>query len=33
VPAWVAGQVEAGPKRLLIEPIGVTFEGDSLALR
>jgi phosphoribosylformylglycinamidine cyclo-ligase len=33
VPAWVAGHVEAGPRRLLIEPIGVTFEGDSLALR
>ncbi len=33
VPAWVAGQVEAGPKRLLIEPLGVVFEGDALQLR
>jgi phosphoribosylformylglycinamidine cyclo-ligase len=33
VSAWVAGQVEAGPKRLIIEPLGVTFEGDSLSLR
>ena len=33
VDAWVAGHVEAGPKRLVIEPLGVTFEGDSLALR
>ncbi len=33
VPAWVAGRVEAGPKRLLIEPLGVAFEGDALQLR
>jgi phosphoribosylformylglycinamidine cyclo-ligase len=33
VPAWVAGRVEAGPKRLLIEPLGVSFEGDALQLR
>jgi phosphoribosylformylglycinamidine cyclo-ligase len=33
VPAWVAGQVENGPKRLVIEPLGLTFEGDALALR
>jgi phosphoribosylformylglycinamidine cyclo-ligase len=33
VPAWVAGQVEAGPKRLLVEPLGVCFEGDALQLR
>ena len=33
VDAWVAGTVEAGPKQLLIEPIGVTFGGDALALR
>jgi phosphoribosylformylglycinamidine cyclo-ligase len=32
-PAWVAGRVEAGPKRVLIEPPGVAFDGDSLALR
>jgi phosphoribosylformylglycinamidine cyclo-ligase len=33
VPAWVAGTVEAGPKELLIEPLGVRFSGDSLQLR
>jgi phosphoribosylformylglycinamidine cyclo-ligase len=33
VPAWVAGSVEPGPKRLLIEPLGVVFEGDTLQLR
>ena len=33
VPAWVAGEVQAGPKQLLIEPLGVRFGGDELALR
>ena len=33
VPAWVAGRVEDGPKRLVIEPIGVTYEGNALQLR
>jgi phosphoribosylformylglycinamidine cyclo-ligase len=33
VPAWVAGQVEAGPKRLLIEPLNITFSGEDLQLR
>lgn len=33
VDAWAAGAVEAGPKQLLIEPIGVTFGSDALALR
>jgi phosphoribosylformylglycinamidine cyclo-ligase len=33
VQAWVAGQVEQGPKRVVIEPLGLCFEGDSLALR
>ena len=33
VPAWIAGRVEAGPKRLLIEPNDVRFEGDSLGVR
>ncbi|RVU46177.1 AIR synthase-related protein [Rubrivivax rivuli] len=33
VAAWVAGTVEAGPKELLIEPLGVRFSGDSLQLR
>jgi len=33
VAAWVAGRVEDGPKRLIIEPLGVTFGADDLALR
>lgn len=33
VEAWVAGAVEAGPKQLLIEPIGVRFGDDDLQLR
>ena len=33
VPAWVAGVVQAGPKQLLIEPLGLRFGGDELALR
>jgi phosphoribosylformylglycinamidine cyclo-ligase len=33
VPAWVAGSVEAGAKRLLIEPLDLVFEGDTLQLR
>jgi phosphoribosylformylglycinamidine cyclo-ligase len=33
VDAIVAGQVEAGPKQLVIEPIGVTFGNDDLQLR
>lgn len=33
VPAWVAGEVEAGPKRLLVEPLGLEFGADALALR
>jgi len=33
VAAWVAGQVEAGDKRLLIEPLGVEFSGETLQLR
>ena len=33
VEAIVAGRVEAGPKRLVIEPLGITFEGDALQLR
>jgi phosphoribosylformylglycinamidine cyclo-ligase len=31
--ALVAGTVEPGPKRLEIEPLGIRFEGDELALR
>jgi phosphoribosylformylglycinamidine cyclo-ligase len=33
VAAWQAGQVEAGPKQVLIEPIGVRFGDDDLQLR
>ncbi len=33
VDAWVAGRVEAGPKRLLIEPLGLEFGDDALQLR
>lgn len=33
VEAWVVGRVEAGPKRLLIEPLGVAWGDDALQLR
>jgi len=33
VDAWVAGQIEAGPKQLLIEPLGLQFGDDALQLR
>jgi phosphoribosylformylglycinamidine cyclo-ligase len=33
VDAWVAGHVEAGPKQLLIEPLGVRFGAEELKLR
>jgi len=33
VGALVAGQVEAGPKRLVIEPLGIEFGDDALQLR
>jgi phosphoribosylformylglycinamidine cyclo-ligase len=33
VEAWVAGEVQAGAKRLHIEPLDVVFEGDALQLR
>jgi phosphoribosylformylglycinamidine cyclo-ligase len=33
VPAWVAGQVEAGAKALHIDPLGVRFSGEDLQLR
>ena len=28
-----AGEVQAGPQRVVIEPLGITFEGDSLQVR
>jgi phosphoribosylformylglycinamidine cyclo-ligase len=33
IDAWVAGRVEAGPKQLLIEPLGVRWGAEELALR
>ena len=33
VPAWVAGRVEAGPKQLVVESLGLRFDADALALR
>ena len=33
VEAWVAGTVEAGPKRLRIEPLDIEFGDDALQLR
>jgi phosphoribosylformylglycinamidine cyclo-ligase len=31
--AWVAGNVEKGPKKVVIKPEGITYEGDSLGVR
>jgi phosphoribosylformylglycinamidine cyclo-ligase len=31
--AWHAGNVEAGSKQLLIEPLGLHYGGDALNLR
>ena len=31
--AWHAGVVEAGPRRVLIEPLGIEYAADELALR
>jgi phosphoribosylformylglycinamidine cyclo-ligase len=33
VDAWVAGRVEAGAKRLVIEPLGLEFAGKELGVR
>ncbi len=33
VEAWICGSVAAGPKRLVIEPLGIEYSGDSLQLR
>ena len=33
IAAWHAGTVERGPKRLVIDPLELSFEGDSLQLR
>jgi phosphoribosylformylglycinamidine cyclo-ligase len=31
--AWIAGSVEAGPKQVVIEPLDITFAGESLEVR
>jgi phosphoribosylformylglycinamidine cyclo-ligase len=28
-----AGHVSAGPRRVVLEPLGITFEGESLTIR
>ncbi|MDX2141917.1 MAG: AIR synthase-related protein [Rhodospirillaceae bacterium] len=33
VAAWIAGQVEAGPKRVVIEPLGITYTDADMHLR
>jgi len=33
VPAWIAGEVVAGPKQLTIEPLAIRFGTDDLQLR
>ena len=33
VDAWVAGRVEAGPRRLVIEPLDLEYAGDELGVR
>jgi phosphoribosylformylglycinamidine cyclo-ligase len=33
IDAWVAGSVESGDKRLLIEPLGLEYAGSELGLR
>ena len=33
IDAWVAGAVEAGPKQVIIETIGVTYSAEDLKLR
>jgi phosphoribosylformylglycinamidine cyclo-ligase len=33
IEAWVAGQVEEGPKQLLIEPLSLGYDADDLQLR
>ncbi len=33
IEAWIAGAVEAGPKQVIIEPIGVTYGSEDLKLR
>ena len=31
--SWIAGTVESGPKKVVIQPLDITFAGDSLGVR
>jgi phosphoribosylformylglycinamidine cyclo-ligase len=33
VESWVAGSVEAGPRRLIVEPLAVQYDGSELGVR
>jgi phosphoribosylformylglycinamidine cyclo-ligase len=33
IAAWVAGRVESGPREVVIEPLGIRYGGDALAVR
>jgi phosphoribosylformylglycinamidine cyclo-ligase len=33
VDAWHAGSVESGPRRLVIEPLGIEYVGSELGVR
>ncbi len=33
IDAWLAGEIQAGPKKLLIDPLGLEFGDDALQLR
>ncbi|MEY4674116.1 MAG: hypothetical protein RL148_1900 [Planctomycetota bacterium] len=33
IEAWVAGTVEAGPKQVVLEPLGITYGADDLHVR
>ena len=33
VKGWIAGTVESGAKRVLIEPLGLTFAAEDLHVR
>jgi phosphoribosylformylglycinamidine cyclo-ligase len=31
--SWLGGQVEKGPRQVVIEPLGIVFTGDTLGVR
>jgi phosphoribosylformylglycinamidine cyclo-ligase len=31
--AWISGALEAGPRRVVLDPLGITYESDDLKLR